>query len=97
MSQERHGSQKDVINIPDDIMQQIIEYCRINEIAIATVGNPEVGVSMILFGERSLSPDEASIIAAHMLLTGVLTREFDERNRKLVEKEKIPIPKENLN
>lgn len=86
-----------MIRIPDNLMQQIIEHCRINGIAMAEIGSNDGTVSMLLFGNGNITPDEASIIAAHMLLTGVLSRGFAEDNQKQAELEKQSIRKENLN
>lgn len=71
--------------LPKSIVDQILLHCEINGIAMASVGSKNGAVFMLLFGERELTPDEASIIAAHMLLTGVLSRKFAEDNQKRAE------------
>ena len=53
-------------------------------------------VTIILMANKELSPNHASIIASHMLLTGVLTGGFEEDNKERAEQERGPISKDKL-
>jgi len=82
---------------PDNILQMLTIYCEVNNIAMAMIGSDEAGVCMILFGNRNLSPDQASIMAADILLQGIISGRFYQDNETLIEQQKKPTPKENLN
>ena len=78
---------------PDRILEMIQFHCEANDIAMAMIGSDEAGVCMILFGNRDMSPDQASIMAAAILLNGVVSGGFHKGNEELIEQRKKPIPK----
>lgn len=69
-----------MIQVPDDILQQLIAYCQENDIAMATVGVKNDNLTLLIMARKTLTPDQASIIAAHMLLSGVISGGFTEDN-----------------
>lgn len=71
--------------LPEDIMQRLIMHCQKNDIGLAQIGTERV--TIIIMGRRDLSPDQASIMACHLLLSGVLSGGFAEDNRKRIEDE----------
>ena len=85
-----------MITIPDDILERIVAHCLEHSIAMAQIGTKSGDVTMLLFARRDMTPTEASIIAAHMLLTGIVSGEIVESNIKHIENE-TKIPKVNLN
>lgn len=84
----KKGRLMTIIRIPDEILQRLVMYCQANDVAMAQIGSDEFGVQMILLGQRGMSPDQAAIIAAHMLLNGIVTGGFTEDNAKKKEEEK---------
>lgn len=84
------------MKIPDDILQRLVMYCQEQEIGIAQIGHEEAGVCMIIMGRKDMSPNEVSIVCAHMLLTGVLSGGFQDDNIERAENEGS-LPKTSLN
>ena len=82
---------------PDNILQMLQFHCEANDIALAMIGSDEAGVCMILFGNRNLSPDQASVMAAAILLQGVISGGFHQHNEDKLKQDETPMPKENLN
>ena len=68
------------MQLPPELMERLVMWCRENEIGMAQIGNNEAGVMMIVMGRKEHSPNTVSIVAAHMLLTGVLSGEFAADN-----------------
>lgn len=75
------------MKIPDDILQRLVMYCQEQEIGIAQIEHEEAGVCMIIMGRKDMSPNEVSIVCAHMLLTGVLSGGFQDDNIKRAKEE----------
>ena len=64
---------------------------------MATVGVKNDNLTLIIMARRTLSPDQASIIAAHMLLSGVISGGFTEDNLQRSEEEEKKAAKAILN
>ena len=60
------------MRIPDEIIKKLITFCEENEIGLAALYNTD-GISVIVAGPRTFTPDQIGIIAANMLLTGIIT------------------------
>jgi len=84
-----------MIIFSEELLQKIIMYCQENDIAMAQLGNNHV--TMFLFGPKDMTPNEASVIAAHVLLTGVLSGRFQEDNQQRAEREDESRTKEKVN
>lgn len=74
-------------------------HCEAEGIALALMGSDEAGVSVILLGDQdgNLGIDRACVVAAHIMLGGIITGAWHERNEEQLKEIDKPIPKENLN
>lgn len=80
------------------LLHQLSGYCEAEEIALAMLGSDDIGVCILVLGDPAkVSVNEASVIAAHMLLSGVVSGKFVEENDQKVEEETKTIPKEIMN
>lgn len=88
-----------VLRLPDNIMQQIQMYCESERIALAMMGSESMGVHILLLGDQEAENgiDRACVIAASILLNGVISGQWHQGNEELREHMDKPIPKENLN
>lgn len=79
-------------------MQQIQIYCESEKIALALIGSDSAGVCMLMLGDQErLSVDQASILAANILLEGVINGTWNRENTELTDKVNETISKESLN
>ncbi len=91
------GKMPKTLKPPDKLLEMIQLHCEANNIAMAMIGSDQAGVCMILFGDRDFSPDQASVIAAEILLHGVTSGGFHRQNKEMVEQQAEPIGKDRIN
>lgn len=78
--------------IPDDIIHQLAFFCESNNLGLSQIGNKDLCI--ILIGDsNSMDVNSAAILAAHLLLGGVVDGLWNEAVKSALEVEK----KESLN
>lgn len=67
------------IEIPDDIVERLKFFCEKQNLGMASIGYKDT-LYVIIIGARELGPDQASLLASHILIGGVLTNQFNDMN-----------------
>lgn len=70
------------ITIPPNLMEQLTFFCDTHDLGLAEIGNQSYRI--LLLAENTLSPDQAAILAAHGLLTGVINGVTGKSNRESI-------------
>lgn len=81
----------------DKLLEMLTMECKARNIGMAVIGSDEMGVCVVLLGDRDLSPDQASVMAADILLQGIITRTFTAANQEENESQEEPTPKDKVN
>jgi hypothetical protein len=70
---------------PRELIEKLAMWCRENGLAMALLGGRNI--HLILMATDESYPDDAAIVAAHLLLSGVIDGKFREENQSLVHDE----------
>lgn len=76
--------------LPPEILQQLVFFCEANNIGFAQIGNTDKGMMLYILGSQMLGPNEVAIIAADMLLQGVIGGYFYDSNEETLNQSKPP-------
>jgi len=82
------------MRFPPELLKQIADFCTENKIGVAHLYQSEADVTIILAGPKDYHPDQISIVAAHMLLTGVVSNAVKITNEI---QESTNLPKDKVN
>lgn len=83
--------------LPKELVDQISMICESNGYGLALLGDRDNGVHMIMIGNGQLSPDEAAVYMAHVLLTSVVHGHAREANQALLERQEEGTDKTKVN
>lgn len=66
------------MNLPEELIQQIKFYCRNNDLGMSAIYSD--GYAILVIGDTNLSANFVHLAAAHSLISGVLTGQWNEAN-----------------
>jgi hypothetical protein len=66
--------------IPPELIQKLLDFCAENHLGLGAFNDRENKIFILLLADKSYNVEHLSIIAAHMLLTGVITGEAKRTN-----------------
>lgn len=76
------------IRIPENIIQQIIFWAESEGLGVSQLGNEDV--CLLSIGRSELGANTASLIAAHILIGGVLSDAWNAANEAALENSTVP-------
>lgn len=85
------------MKFPDELTKQIRDWCQSSDYGLAMIEDKGEGIGIIIFGDsKKYNPDSISVIAAYLLLDGVVTGIFTRVNDNRARREE-PNGKETIN
>lgn len=76
-----------MVPFPDELVQQIRFWCEANKVGLCQVTNPHNGLTLFLMGPQSMGPNEAALLAAHILIEGVITDKLTDADMDAIAKQ----------
>ena len=71
------------MTVPTKLLEQLKFYCEAESLGFAEISGPDFTLFMI--GNKELSPDQVSVLAAYTLLRGVVFGNMNERNEEIID------------
>lgn len=79
------------IRLPENILQQIIFWANSEDLGMSQMGSEEL--CLLIVGRKEIGVTTISLLAANILITGILTGAWEDANNNATEPE---MPKEKM-